>query len=65
MRGEKKIFEDCRTVSDLNNYTSLFPGGKYASQVKDKIEKMEFCDIIKIIDRVHKKQPIRVNHNSQ
>lgn len=42
MRGEKKIFEDCRTVSDLNNYTSLFPNGKYASQVKDKIEKMEF-----------------------
>lgn len=42
MRGEKKIFEECRTVSDLNNYTSLFPNGKYASQVKDKIEKMEF-----------------------
>lgn len=42
MRGEKKIFEDCRTVSDLNNYTSLFPGGKYASQVKDRIEKMEY-----------------------
>lgn len=42
MRGEKKIFEDCRTVSDLNNYTSLFPGGKYATQVKDKIEKMEY-----------------------
>lgn len=42
MRGEKKIFEDCRTISDLNNYTSLFPGGKYASQVKEKIERMEF-----------------------
>lgn len=42
MRGEKKIFEDCRTVSDLNNYTSLFPGGKYATQVKDKMEKMEY-----------------------
>lgn len=42
MRGEKKIFEDCRTISDLNNYTSLFPDGKYASQVKDRIEKIEY-----------------------
>ena len=42
MRGETKIFNDCRTVADLNNYTRIFPGGKYASQVKDKMEKMEF-----------------------
>ena len=42
MRSETKIYEDCRTLSDYNNYATLFPGGKYASQVQAKIEKMEY-----------------------
>ena len=42
MRGETKIFNDCRTISDFNNYTRLFPNGKYASQAKGKLEKLEF-----------------------
>ncbi len=42
MRGETEIFEGCRTITDFNNYSKLFPDGKYASQVKGKIEKLEF-----------------------
>ena len=42
MRGETQIFNDCRTISDLNNYMRLFPDGKYASQVKEKMESIEF-----------------------
>lgn len=42
MRGETKFFNDCRSIKDYNNYTSIFPDGRYASQVKDRIEKLEF-----------------------
>ena len=59
MRGETKIFEDCRTVSDLKNYISLFPGGKYASQANEKMEKMEFdaCKTIQDCQRFKTKYP--------
>lgn len=59
MRGETKIFNDCRSISDLNNYTRLFPGGKYASEVKAKIEKIEFdtCKTTQDCKRFQNKYP--------
>lgn len=59
MRGETKIFNDCRTVSDFNNYTHLFPGGKYASKVKEKLEKMEFdaCKTTQDCQKFSRKYP--------
>ena len=42
MRSETKIFNDCRTVADYNNYRKIFPGGKYASIIDERIEKCEF-----------------------
>lgn len=59
MRGETKIFNDCRTVADYNNYTKVFPGGKYVSQVKGKIEKMEFdaCKTTQDCQRFKNKYP--------
>lgn len=59
MRGETKIFNDCRSVKDYNNYTNIFPGGKYASQVKDKIEKLEFeaCKTTQDCQRFKNKYP--------
>lgn len=62
MRGEMKIFNDCRTVADCNNYIRLFPGGKYVSQVKDKLEKIEF-DACKTIQDCHKFQ-LKYPHSS-
>lgn len=42
MRGETKIFNDCHSVADYNNYISIFPDGKYVSEAKGEIEKLEF-----------------------
>ena len=42
MRGENKIFHDCKTINDYNNYLVLFPDGKYALQAKQNMEKAEF-----------------------
>lgn len=59
MRGETKIFNDCRSISDYNNYTRLFPEGKYISQVKAKIEKLEFdaCKTTQDCQNFSKKYP--------
>lgn len=43
MRGETKLFNECRTISDCNNYLRLFPNGKYTLQVKRKLEDFEFA----------------------
>ena len=59
MRGETKMFNDCRSVSDYNNFLKVFPGGKYASQVKGKIEKCEFdaCKTTQDCDAFRRKYP--------
>lgn len=41
-RGENKIFNECKTIAAYNNYLKIFPDGKYAHLVPDRIEKIEF-----------------------
>ena len=59
MRGETKMFSECRSVSDYRHFLDIFPDGKYASQVKIKIEKLEFdaCKTTQDCDSFKKKYP--------
>lgn len=64
MRGETAIFESCKTITDLNNYSKLFPDGKYASQAESKIEKLRY-DACKTIQdcQVFKSKYPRTKHD--
>ena len=42
MKSETQFFNSCNTISDYNSYNKIFPNGKYAAQVKTRIEKCEF-----------------------
>ena len=42
MRGETRMFNDCRTINDYQEFIKIFPAGKFASEVKDRIEKCEY-----------------------
>ena len=59
MRGETRMFNDCRSVSDCDKYLKIFPGGKYASQVKSKKEKCEFdaCKTTQDCEAFRRKYP--------
>lgn len=41
MRSESQIFRDCKTISDYNNYKSLFPNGKYEIKANGCISVLE------------------------
>ena len=42
MRSESQYFSDCKSISSCNAYLSVFPKGKYASEVEKRIERFEF-----------------------
>lgn len=43
MRGETKMFNDCRTQSDFDNYTRIFPRGKYTEVLADDEKFWNHC----------------------
>ena len=44
MRSESQYFSDCKSISDCYAYMSVFPKGKYTSEVEKRIERLEFDD---------------------
>lgn len=43
-RNETEYFETCKSVADCQNYTRIFPNGKYVSQIDAKLEECTFND---------------------
>ena len=59
MRSESQYFSDCNSISSCNAYLTVFPRGKYASEVEKRIERFEFdgCKTVQDCQKFLEKYP--------